>query len=229
MTADELADLALARVAIFTKNFPTTKGLMYRRIGLRQRQLQMKAAKENGDFLGVFATADLAAGAADLNDVAEPTPTPSAIHRITITNKGTSPTLQNGDEIHIVPLDDPTAAIAPRVTIRDGVLEQVGTDLQGVTTIRLDYARFSKVLVATDKAAVIDLAEPWIELLVIDLASYLLSLTTEMDDAKKEKALALLAAEETEMFGDFMTYVREFAPVENRFARPASGVADAAE
>lgn len=229
MTADEIAELALARVSIFTKNFPTTRGLMYRRIGVRLRQLQMKATKANGDFLGVFATADLTAGAADLNDVVEPTPTPAAIQRITVQDKGLSNTVENGDEIHLVPLADPTAAIAPRCTLRDGVLEQVGSDLDGVISIRVDYSKLSKVLTATDKATVVDLMEPWIELLVIDLTSYLLSLTTEMDSAKKTEALSLLAAEETEMFDDFMQFVRDYAPTEDRFSRPPSGVAQAAE
>lgn len=228
MTADELAELALARVSIFTKNFPTTRGIMYRRIGVRLRQLQMKAMKANGDFLGVFATADLTAGAADLNDVVEPTPTPGSIQRITVADPGTS-ALVAGDEIAIVPLSDPTAAIAPRCTLRDGVLESVGSDLDGVTSIRVDYARLGKVLTATDKATVVDLMEPWIELLVIDLTSYLLSLTTEMDETKKASALALLSAEETEMFDDFMAFVRDYAPTEDRFSRPPSGVAQQAE
>lgn len=229
MTADELADLALARVSLFTKNFPTTRGLMYRRIGIRQRQLFAKASRENSDFFGVFATADLTGGAADLNDVVEPTPTPSAIQRIRVQDAGTSTTLEDGDDINIVTLADPTAAIAPRATLRDLVLEQVDDDLDGVVSIRVDYAKLPPVYSATDKAAVIALPEPHAELLVVDLTSYLLSLTTEMDETKKASALALLTAEETELMTDFLEYARGFAPTEDRFSRPPSGVAQDAE
>lgn len=229
MTAEDICILALARVAIFTSNYPSTRSLMYRRIGLRQRAIFAKAAKANPDYHGVYATADLTAGAADLNDVVEPTPTPSALQRVTILDKGTNPDVENGDEVHIVPLADPESAIPPRATLRDLVLEGYNGELDGVDSIRVDYSKLPRVLIATDKTYVIELVSPYDELLVVDLTQYLLSLTTEMDDAKKEKALALLAAEETELFGDFMSHVAGYAPTEDRFSRPPSGAAQDAE
>lgn len=229
MTYDEIADLAIARCAIFTRHFPSARSIMYRRIGVRLRQLQSRASRINGDYFGVYATAALAAGAADLNDVIEPTPTPSQIQRITVNAVSGVGVVAVGDEIHIVPSSDITAAIAPRMTMRDLVLEAVGGDLANATQIRVHYSKLAPVGSATSKDVQVELAEPYPELLVVDLAKHLLGLTTEMDSTKRTEAIALLTAEEQPMEADFYQHVAEYLPTEDRFARPPVGVAHSEE
>lgn len=229
MTYDEIADLAIARCSIFTRHFPSARSIMYRRIGVRLRQLQERAARINADYFGVYATAALAAGAADLNDVAEPTPTPSSISKITVEAIAGAGAVAVGDEIHIVPSSDITSAIAPRMTMRDLVLEAVGLDLANATSIRVHYSKLAPVGSATSKDVNVDLVEPYPELLVIDLAKHLLGMTTEMDSAKRTEAITLLAAEEAPMEADFYQHVAEYLPTEDRFARPPVGVAHSEE
>ncbi len=223
LTAEEVAVQAMARVSVVTDNFPTTRSLMYRRIGVRQQQLFADAASINNDYFGTCASVALVAGAADLRDIASPVPTPQQIQKIIVHAVGVGSVWAVGKEVAIVALGDIEAELSPRMTLRDGVLRAVGTDLNNVTEVMVYYARQAKMLGPSDANTATEVPSPFDELLVVDLAAYLLQGVAAVEGNARAAALASLGAEEESLLGAWTEHVESYAAVNSRFARPPAG------
>lgn len=217
MTVEDVVQAALARAMEFSDSVPSTRSVMYRRVGVRQQQIVAKAAAQNAEYFGVCAVGDLVAGAVDLRAMTPPSVARAErIDKVEIENAGTS-VYAAGTEIHVVALLDPAAALAPRATLRNGVLRQVGSDLAGVVSAKVHYAYQPAAVLPTDEARSVEIPEPYSELLVLDLAKELLKKTLELETATKAAALEVLGAEEAEMLADFSAHVGGYAPLTTRF------------
>jgi hypothetical protein len=215
MTYDEIIEHAKERGLFFGVTFPTTSRVLYRRIEVRQQEIFSQAARVNPDYFGVSATGTLDAnGAADIKDQQiSPNVDPAAnISRVEVEDAGTHPTLVTGDQINIVAFTDVEADLPPRMTLRNFVLRQVGTDLAGVVSVCAFYGyRPENKATPLDGSETAELPSVYQELLVIDLMTWVLKQTLEMDVAGKASAIAALGEEEGEMSGAFLTEVGDYA------------------
>jgi len=218
-TGDQLVDRALGRLAEFGVDYPTARGPMYRRIGYRQRQLYEKAAQINPERFGTCATANLSSGNADLNDFADPVPTPALVQRIEVLDPGTS-AYAAGDKINLVRPEDQNAEYAPRAYLRDRVLISVGTDLNLVTSIKIFYAKLPALWGDGDAAKAAELEAPWDTLLELDLAKWLTNKASATPQEKRALALGSFDAEEKDLLADFQAHVGTYTPLTSRFLAP---------
>lgn len=223
LSCEEVAVQALARAAEVTETVPATRTLMYRRIGIRQQQLFAMGARVNSDYYGACAETNLIGGAADLADIASPVPIPELVSKVCIEDAGGSAYI-SGDEVNIVQTVDINAALAPRMTLRDLVLQEVGDDLTGVVSVMVYYSRLPKAYGPSDANTLTELSSPWDELLIVDLTKYLLRKARQLDEGARKLALDGLAAEESELLEGYITHVREYGPVQDRFGRSPAAV-----
>lgn len=210
LTMKEVSTYALARAMEFTSSVPSTESLMYRRIGLRQQQLFGRAAIVSPDYWGICATAGLDDSAADLSDMDDPIESAESVTKIDIVDPGSSD-WDAGQEIRVVSLSDPDAELAPRATIRNRVIRGVGSDLDGVISIKIHYSRIPLPVAPTDGTRAADIPAPHDELLVVDLTMDLLAKTLGMDASLRTAALERLRAEENVLLAAFDLHVREYA------------------
>lgn len=214
LTCGQVHKNALARAWQATKEIPTPEALAFRRVGVYQQTLIAAAGKENPEFYGASATTSLVGGAADFGDIADPVPVPALIDAIVI---GAASGYAGGTEISIVPASDPASGVRPRATLRDLVLRGIGTDLDGVSSVTMYYTRQAPMYGPDDRDTVVELASPHDELLVIDLAEYMLARSPSASSAAVVALLAAMANEKKEALGQFMDYVKNYAPMGSRF------------
>lgn len=212
MTSEEIAVMALSRAIEFSSKVPSARSVAYRRIGVRQQQLYTRAAKLNPEWSGVKATAATVLWeglrALDLADLVD-TPL-DLITRIEVTAPGTSALLA-GQEINIVTLADPGVADAPRVVVRNRVIQAYNNELDGVDTISVYYPHIPRSILATEGGVAVELYPPHDELLVIDLTRHLLQKTIALDAGSRTAAITALDAEETPMLEQFDEHVRRYS------------------
>lgn len=215
MTFQEIVDNAKARATDFGATFPSTARVLYRRIEIHQQELFSQATRVNPDYFGVSAEGTLDAnGAADIKDQqASLGVDPAAnITRVEVDDAGTHPTLVTGDEINVVSLNDVEAALAPRMTLRNFLLKQVGTDLAGVVSINAFYSyRPENKTTPLDGTEDAELPPVYQELLVIDLTKWMVRMTLALTTEVKAASLAALSEEEDEMSGIFLAEVTDYA------------------
>jgi hypothetical protein len=218
---------ALARVQEITKKTPAAnKTVALRRIAIRQQELVAMSAEESHEYYGVSAIAPLDVnGVADLATITDPIPTPQEITQVRVQDAGTSETVAAGDVVAIVPIADPYASIPPRVTIRNRLITQVGTDLDGVTSIRVDYVFRPPMYCPTDDCEVVILRSPYDELLIIDLAKQILRKSANVEKTIRDERLDFWTQEEAELLTQYRRHVREYGETGSRFSRPPQGVA----
>lgn len=224
MTTEEIVRQALARAAEFADHYPTTRKILYRQVGVRQQRLFRFAATVNPEWAGVCATADLADGEADLGDIADPVPSPATVTMVEVLDPGASG-YDAGDRIHVVPLLDPDTALPPRATLRNRVLSGYLAELDAVTSIKIHYSRVPRALTHADADVVAEIPEPHDELLVLDLAQFLLR--SSRDRSKLDAALELLAGEEDEALTDFAAFVAGYVVSDARFGDGSYGAGGA--
>lgn len=215
MTYDDIIVNAKSRVTDFGTTFPTSSRPLYRRIEIRQQQLFSEASRVNPDYFGVsaFGTLD-STGAADLKDLEASIDTDpaAAIVRVEVEDPGTHPELVAGDVINIVSVHDIDAELAPRMTLRNFILRQVGTELAGVVSVCAFYGyRPENKTTPLDGTETAELPDVYQELLVLDLAKWMLKQTLDMDVETKASALAVFSEEESEMSGAMMSEVADYA------------------
>lgn len=210
MTYNEICDQALARCAEFGVSFPEQRSVSLRRVGVRQQQLFSRANRLDPDYFGVCATGAPVGGALDLRDLVEPVARLDRVTYVEIATPGTS-SYAAGDVVHVVPPSDKDQFYAPRVTLRDWVLLQVGTDLANVGTLKVGYSKLSLAVKATDGAVESELPVQFQDLLVVDQAMQMIRKVLDLGAADKEKALTLLAAEEEVLLTEFDAHVLGFA------------------
>ena len=213
-------DAAMARALEFTPGVPSTPTLMLHRINVRQQQIAVHIANKEPEYLGRQATVALVAGAYALSGL---NPLHERITRVEVDGVGTSPYTQ-GDRVSIVPIMDVDVALAPRMTLRDNVLTQVGTDMALVSTIRIYYSkRFATVDGLTD---VLEYPEQFHELSVVDLSKHLLRKTLGMKADERTAAIALLDEEEKDLLADLDRHLEHWRyPEVARFAHSAEAQA----
>lgn len=214
-TAEDLAVAALARCAEAGGEVPSTRSVLYRRLAVRQQELYAFVAGRNPDYSGRSAAVALTAGVGDLSLV---TPAVERVTHIQILNAGTSP-YAVGLRVNPIAIEDPRAALAPRVLIRDNELIGYNSELDLVTSVTVYYARRSASTLLA--ATTIDLPDQFQELLVIDLARHIIRKMTTIDGQPRAGWLQFLDEEEKELMGQFEAHVAAFnAPMQSRFAEP---------
>lgn len=221
MTVEEIAVAALARASEFSNKVPSTRSVIYRRIGVRQQELFSHAARLNPEFYGICAVGTLINGSLNLADMVSPVQAADTITRIDIEGIGTSPYVL-GQEVRVVSLSDRDVEDSPRATLRNRVIRQVGTDLALAVSLKVHYSRIPlPVVPETDAARVIDLEEPHTELLVVDAARQLVAKTLALDPNARTAVDAVLAAEEGVLLRNYEQHVREYAgSMSTRFSDP---------
>lgn len=217
VTVETMVRQALIRVDDVTDTYPSTRGPMYRRIGIRQRQLFVRAAQINPDYYGADITAVVSGGSIDLSTLGD---VPELLQRVEISDPGTSG-YAAGREVSIVSLTDPEGELAPRVMLRQLILAQVGADLANVGSLRLWYAHIPAAIAASnDGTAPLSLDQPWDALLEVDLAKWIVGKATALAVDVRAAAIGAFAAEETQLMGDFEAHLRTVAPTTGRFLSP---------
>lgn len=223
-TSDDLVTAALSRAADFGAAYPGPRSVLYRRLSNRLHQLFAAAARWNPEYFGVSAVGTLDSGGVSFSTMGASggTYAPELVSRLEVADKGTS-SYTNDDEINLVQLNDPDVALAPRATVRNQAIKQVGTDLALVTSVRMYYSRRPFRLAATDGATTVDFPEQWEELLVIDLTRWITRKSSNPPAEQRAAALKSLDDEEQETLVNFEQEVRSFtsAAETGRFMRTA--------
>jgi hypothetical protein len=220
LSCEDVVQLGLARVQEYTRSHPAVRSVLYRRISTRQQELAAMAARVNRDYFGAAADAVLVGGAADLNDIVTPVPTPEMIQRIEVSTVVAGAVPAVGDEISIVRLSDPTAELAPRVTLRSGVLRAVGADLNNVTGIKVYFSKLPDALLVTEPGTtLVALPAPYDQLLVLDISSLIVERTQHGDplDPIRQSVAEGLKKEIAEWEAKWIAHVRGLGEVRSRF------------
>ncbi len=218
MTLEEITVAALSRGAEFSNEFPSTRSVHYRRIGMREQQLMVRAAEINVDYFGKSTSIALVAGAANLSTL---NPVAERISGVRINDVGTS-VYTTGRRVNIVPIDDSSySGLAPRATLRDYILTQVGTDLDGVTSVLVDYSKRPSIKAVGGDVP--ELPVQFHELFVIDdVKSMLRRIGWKAGSPEVQKAYAMMVEEENEYLADFESHIERFQLAEeSRFGRTA--------
>jgi len=214
--------MALTEVGSFTDKIPGTRTSYYARVSLRLQQLYAVAAKLNPEYAGVCVTGEpTPEGDADFRTVMRSeggmVVGADMIQRVEVADPGGSGWAP-GQEVHIVPLNDPQSAYPPRMVYRDGVLRSVGSEVAGVASLRVFYAR--RPLPVVTGAQDIDLQHPYDLLLVYDLVQHILRKVGVMTGVPQDAAIASFAQESAQLESGFAEHVQRSAPEVNRFRAP---------
>lgn len=220
VTVEAMVTQALIRVDDVTDTYPATRGPMYRRIGIRQRQIFVRAAQVNPDYYGTDVTVLLAGGSVDLTTLTDNIP--ELIQRIEIADPGTSG-YAIGAEVALITMTDPDAELAPRATFRNQRLTGVGADLTGVVSVKIWFVPLPLPMAATETGAtLLKLDQPWDGLLEVDLAGWIVAKATKLDPAIRDAALKMFGAEAADLSSQFEAHLRTSAPTVQRFVSPLS-------
>lgn len=207
MTADQVVESALARIAGTGDQPKSARSPFYHRIGVRQQQLFVEAAKVDPEFYGVCAIGTLEDGAVSIAAMAPPVKSAAAITRIEIEDPGTSG-LAAGTEVVPVRVQESDYAMdSPRVLLRNRSIISLGGDLDGVVSIKVSYPYQPEPITAGDTE--LELPDPFGELCVVDLAKWMLRRipATEL----VQQLTQSLNAEEEALLADWAAYVGTFA------------------
>ncbi len=212
-TVRDMVQRSLTRLNEVTDAYPSSRAPMYERLGMRQRELYVRAAQINPEFYGTSTSVTVSGGIATVPPLAE------LVQRIEIASA--SGGLAAGDPVTIVGLDDPRGELAPRVTLRNGQIRQIGSDLVGVTSLTVWYTFLSAAIPLTSAGTTaLSLEQPWDELLEIDLAKWLLDKANSLDLAIRTAAMTRWSGDETALLARFDAHVRGVAPMVGRFLPP---------
>lgn len=203
MTVQEALDDARARCAELGVDFPGTTSLLVRRMSQMQQRVYAVGAQWNPDYFGRCVIGTLDGGAIDLLAIADPLTRPETITRIEIADAGSSDKWAAGQEVYPVPLSDMAGEMPPRVTVRQWVISSVGTDLTGVTSLRIYYSPTPLPLSPTALGDHLGVPSPHDAVVPLDLTLYLLDKLPAPSDAvvagraqvEKELAAAMTALE----------------------------------
>ena len=224
MTIEEIAQIALSRATQYTDEVSESRALLYARIGQRQQELFAMAGRISPDYFGVCATGALVGGALDLADIADPVPTPELIQRIEIEDRGTS-AYASGAEVAPVALADASAAFPPRVTLRNRVLRQVGTDLAGVVSLCVHYSRIPAAIPPTGGSTAAELPAQYQMLLAIDAERDLYRRGVQ-NPVERQTLMARATTDEEPLLQEFVAHVAGYAgSIQTRFGTQTTAAA----
>lgn len=212
MTIQQVLDNAKARCAELGVEFPATRSLLIDRISQTQQDVFAMGAQWNPDYFGTCIVGTLDGLAIDVLAILDPLEIPETITRIEIADPGSSE-WSAGDEVSVVTLSDRDhATIPPRVTVRRKLISSVGTDLNGVNSLRIFY---SPCPLPIDPAAVdvntkrIEIPRPHDRIVALDLTLYLLDKIPNPTDAVTA-GKAATQAELTAALAKFESHVRSY-------------------
>ncbi len=229
MTWDEIIEQGRARALDFGADWPSATSVLYRRIQVRQQEIFSTANRINPDYFGqntvgaLDANGDVNMASLDVEgSVVDPT---AAVTRVEIQNPGSHPTLVRGDEVAIIPHNDPDAGIAPRMTLRSFILHAYCGDMDGVSSVCIYYG-FRPALkpMPMDGSETSDLPSVYDELLVLDVTKFLVKLTMELATERKVAALGVVQEEIDAMLTTFIAEVADYAGAQvSRFGSVVGG------
>jgi hypothetical protein len=208
MTADEICEAALARCAEVNAKVPSTRGVMYRRISTRQQQIFAHIAEVEPEYFGKSAIAPLVGGSFSLELL---DPEAERVTFVQIAEPGTSQ-LGIGDRVNVVAVMDMNAADPPRATLRDAVLQQVGAELDGVTSLTIHYSKRAQTMELGSDGS--EVPAQFEELLVIDLHKHLMRKTSSLNVEERDKLLKVIELEEAELMADLDRHLEHWRYVE---------------
>lgn len=208
MTVQEALDDARARCAEIGVEFPGTTSLLVRRMSQMQQRVFAAGAQWNPDYFGACAVGTLDNSALDVLSIIEPLAIPETITRIEIADAGSSG-WATGQEVYPVTLSDRNAGIPPRAMVRNRVIIGVGTDLEGVNSVRLYYSPSPRPLDPTDVDHHLDVPSPHDAVIPLDLTLYILDKLPTATDLQT-KAKASVSAEFMEAWQALESHVRSY-------------------
>lgn len=215
MTPEEIRKLAGALLGDYGVDVPhVPHALIFNRMSSRQRELFSWAATIDPDYFGECAVATLVGGDANLDSLellaTGPYPV-DTIQIVRIHDSGNSE-YETGDRVRIVREDD-HRDLPPRMTYRSRALRGVGNDMDGVVSIKVWYTRRPRPI-GIDGSGVIELPEPWHDLLALDIAQFLLARSPGVH----AEAASGIEAEKVERMANFEAHIRaSYRALEARF------------
>lgn len=212
MKNKEIYERALAHALEFSPGVPDTISVAMERIEERTRELFTLANNVDEEYFGVCANTPVVAGtSADLKDVVKPLFTVDRVTKVVVYDKGTS-AYNNGDEVSIVPVNDPDVATAPRALLRNWVIIGWAGELANVAKIQVSYARQPLPIdPTTGPDTENELPVQFQGLLVLDLAKDMLARTVSIEPGSKQAALEYLGGKEEKLLAAFLAHVANFA------------------
>lgn len=221
-TFEDIRQAALGRLGEFADRWPSGRQVPYRRIGLRQQQLFADAADQNPEYSGVCAIGTVDSGAVDLASMEPPVAAPERITKITVASLTGQAVYAVGTEITVVSIADPDG-VAPRAFIRNKRLYGFNGELDHVASIEMYYPYRPEPAASTEPGTrEVEVPDPYSELLVVDLAADYARKATAIEKSTRGEIVALFKEEEAELYASYLRHVREFAPIQSRFARPVA-------
>lgn len=216
MTPEEIVVAALGIASTYSDSYPSTRSVMYRRISVRQRELFVHIAALDPELFGADVVVDVVDGAANLAALEQSGDVypVERVQVVRIEDAGASD-LDTGERVSLVPADDAEAHLAPRATYRSGVVRGWDGDLDDVTSLWIAYARRPRTIGA-DGSGEIELLEPFQDLLVFDLARYLVRGTVDIDGQVKAVAADLIEKQEAALLQSLEQHVQNGAAVRER-------------
>lgn len=142
-----------------------------------ERSLYLKAARINPEYFGVDAATEIRATYTGTWDIRTTPGLVAALTRATIESfQGSMTGLVVGDEVHLVMERWANMEIAPRASVRGGVVTEYNGELSTdasnyVKALRVYYSPIPDVLIHTSQT--ISLPDEWIDLLITQLAKRL--------------------------------------------------------
>jgi hypothetical protein len=195
--------------------------LLWQRIAQRQQEIVAKAAEANRGYFLTEAVAFVDNSRVELRTLMYEGASGSLevslldrIFRVEVEESGTSPWTP-GTEIHVVPVLDPGVAFPPRMVLVGSQLRAVGGDLQGVDHVRIFYQARPSVQVAAETESV--LPDPYGELLVYDLAKFMLLRIARVKEEDEDPAYSMIRGLEKSLEAQFLEHVSRFALGQKRF------------
>lgn len=217
-TAEDIRELAMAFLGEFgIVGTNVAKSVQYLRISSRQREIFTLGSSMDPEYFGECVVVNLDNEGANLNALEAMAPDTiypiDMVQVVKIEDPGSSE-YEAGEKVTIVRLDDPRA-LPPRMTLRSMILRGVDDDMTGVTSIKIWYSRKPWEL-GKDGTGIIELPEPFHDLLALDLAKFLVSRDKEGPNAAK--ALEYLTAQEATRMEAFKAHIAgTYRALESRF------------
>lgn len=177
----------------------------------KQQRAFLEVAKVNPDFFGAAATPSLSAGGvASLTGIS---PTVGIISHVEIANVGTS-NYSSGDEVNLVTVAEKDDELAPRMYRQRNQLVTVGSDLQGVTSVKLFYGQVPAALDSGQDPAnlFMSLPDEHADVLITEMALYL-----AIKDNREAQELSILRDEAKEALANLLFVAQLNIPANQRF------------
>lgn len=180
-------------------------------ISRKQQEKFLEVARINPDFFGEVTTITLSGSDADLSTIS---PLAAAINMVQVAAEAGS-NYDVGDRIYVVATDEQDAELAPRMIFQRNKLTALGTDLNGVTQIKIYYSRLPATMnTATDPDSLnMDMPDEFIDTIVSEVALHL-----AIKDNRSAEEIAGLKVEVNEALANLSRAARAMTQTSTRFA-----------